>query len=812
MLGHLRVLDLCDERGQLCGQMLADLGAEVILIEPPAGTHTRQLSPFKEDTRGENRSLTHWTLNRGKKSVVLDLTAGEGKAHFERLVADSDFVIESFEPGYLASLGLGYDDLARINPRIIVVSITPFGQTGPKAKDAASDLTVLASSGVLFITGDDDRPPVRVVIPQAFLHASAEGAAGALIAHYGRERDGLGQHIDVSAQAATLMATQSLALAHGWGEQQVMRASGGLKLGPLYLRLVNPCKDGFVSVTFLFGSAIGPFTRRLMEVMCEQGYVDEATRDKDWIGYTNLILSGQEPVSELYRCIEAVTEFTKGHTKQELFELALQRGLLIVPVSTTEDVVHSPQLEAREYWTPVEHPDLGKSFLYPGPFAKFSATPIRYTTPAPALGAHTVEVLGQRERPKPPVPPAPTTRAMPLAGIKVLDFMWVMAGPMGSRYLTDYGATHVRVDSPSRLDTAHTIQPFKDGVPGPGRSGLFANVNAGKLGISINMANPKGRELAKRLAAWADVVLDSYSPKAMRNWGLHYDELRKINPTVIQLSSCLNGQYGPTSTLAGFGTMGAQLAGFGELAGWPDRPPAGPFGAYTDYVAPKFIAAAIMAALEHRRRTGEGQFIDLAQGEASLHFLTPAFLDYTVNGRVMTRAGNDSPEYAPHGVYPVQGNDRWVAIVAETEAQWQALARAAGHPEWLTDGRFATMEARLANRRPLDDLIAAWTAPQPVEAIEEALRAARVPVHRVADNADLFADPQLQHRGHFVTVEHPDLGPVPIESSRMRFSATPSVVTRPGPTFGQDNEHVLRDLLGLSDDEIVEYIAEGALE
>jgi benzylsuccinate CoA-transferase BbsF subunit len=297
----------------------------------------------------------------------------------------------------------------------------------------------------------------------------------------------------------------------------------------------------------------------------------------------------------------------------------------------------------------------------------------------------------------------------------------------------------------------------------------------------------------------------------MRAWGLTYEELRKVNPRVIMMSTNLNGQTGPHASLAGFGTMGAAAGGFAELHGWPDRMPAGA-GAYTDYVAPKFIASSMLAALDHRRRTGEGQYIDLSQTEASVHFITPVMLDYTVNGRVQTRMGNASGDFAPSGVYPVAGTDRWVAISALTEAQWHALCEAAGHPEWRADPRFSTSVARLQNRDALDELIAGWTAGMEGDAVEETLQRATVPVHRVNTSADCFADAQLRFREHLVTVEHPELGPVPVESSRMRFSRTPARVTRPGPAFGQDNERVLREILGLSEDEVIELTVAGALE
>ena len=314
-----------------------------------------------------------------------------------------------------------------------------------------------------------------------------------------------------------------------------------------------------------------------------------------------------------------------------------------------------------------------------------------------------------------------------------------------------------------------------------------------------------------RLVKWADVVVESFSPKAMRAWGFTYEALREVNPGLIMMSTNLNGQTGPHANLAGFGTMGAAAAGFAELHGWPDRMPAGA-AAYTDYVAPKFIAAALLAALDHRRRTGEGQYIDLSQAEASVHFLGPALLDYTVNGRVQTRMGNASPDFAPHGVYPVAGDDRWVAIATTTEEQWRSLCAVMGYPEWADDPRFATPATRLANREALDAAIADWTAGRSTEMVEETLIRAGVPAHRLNTSADCFADPQLLFRGHFATLEHPELGPVPVESSRMRFSRTPAQVAWPGSAFGQHNERVLRDILGMSDEEVIELVASGALE
>lgn len=482
------------------------------------------------------------------------------------------------------------------------------------------------------------------------------------------------------------------------------------------------------------------------------------------------------------------------------------------PVNSVASVVESEQLVARKFWTEMEHPEIGASIVYPGPFARHQRTPITYRRRPPLLGEHNDEVRPTPAKAVSAVAAPAGRRSLPLDGVKVADFMWVIAGPWSTRYLADYGATVVDIESTVRVDTLRTLAPFKDGQPGAERSGAWATVNAGKLGLQLNLATPQGRDVALRLANWADVVTESFAPGAAKRIGLDYETLSKTNPGVIMISSCLNGQDGPHARLAGFGTMGAQLAGFGYLAGWPDRPPAGPMGAYTDYVAPKFTVVAILAALDHRRRTGEGQYIDFSQGEASAQFLATAILDYTANGHIWERMGNASPRYSPHGVYPAAGEDRWVAIVAVDDALWEALCAAVGQDAWRTDARFGTLAARLANRAELDAAISAWTAPRSVDEIEQTLQAARVPVHRVSCSAELLAERQLVERGHFVEAAHPEFGAVTVENSRMVFSETPACVTSAGPMFGQHNEQVLRDLLGYSDEEILEFVMNGVLE
>lgn len=812
MLDSYRVLDLTDGGALIGGQMLGDLGADVIVVEPPGGAAARRIGPYYRGDQDPERSLYWWALNRNKRGITLDIESPEGQQQLKELVKSADFLLESFGPGYMDRLGLGYAELAELNPALIMASISAFGGEGPKAHWANSDITAFASSGVMNITGDEDRPPVAISVPQAFMHAGAEAASGALIAHHGRLRDGLGQHIDVSAQTATMMATQGTALSYGWGEMPASRIGGGINFGGIPVRFVHPAADGYVSVVFLFGSALGPFTRRLMEVMHEEGFVDDATRDKDWLNYTTLILSGEEPVDEVIRCTEAIAAFTRSHTKDELFKIAMERDILLVPVANMEDVAKSEQLAARHFWRQLEHPEIGETVTYPGHAVKTDKPLIEYRRRAPLIGEHNNEVFAEQRAPAAYPPPTTGARDLPLKGVKVLDFAWVVATPWGSRYFADYGATVIKVENTAHVDMLRTTGPFKDHEPGPERSAAFATVNAGKLGLTLNLASAEGRELAKRLAAWADVVTESFAPGMMKRFGLDYESLKEVNPDLIMISSCLNGQTGPHAGLAGIGTMGMQLAGFGDLAGWPDRPPAGPAGAYTDYIAPKVICTAVLAALAERNRTGEGLYIDFSQAEGSQQFLAPALLDYFVNGHVLERRGNSSPDHAPHGVYPVAGEDRWVAIAAITDSQWQGLCRAMGRDDWAENGALAGVDGRLARATELDEGIAAWTASRDADAVEQALQAEGVPVHRVSKSEDLWSDPQIEARGHFVEVEHPEYGQVRVENSRMIFSGTPANVTRPGPTFGQDNEHILKDLLGCSDEEFIEYLAAGALE
>ncbi len=815
LLKPYRVLDLTSQNGMLCAQILGDLGADVIQIETPGGAAGRSRGPFFENQIDPELSLNWWGYARGKRSIELDIDAD--RDIFLDLVSRADFLIESEPVGSLKARGLAYDTLSEHNPALIHISMTPFGSSGPKADWAATDLTLVASAGPLAIAGDDDRPPVRVSVPQAWHHAAAEAAVGALMALTERACTGRGQHVEVSAQQALTAATQGYVLATAVNDEMATRTAGGIKIGDLTIRLTFPAKDGQVSITLLFGATIGPPTRRLMEYVCEQGFCDEATRDKDWLEYGLLLTDGREPMSEWERVKECVAACTASKSKNELLQAALERRLLLAPMTTLADVVGSEQFAFREYFRSPEGEGPSAALLYPGAFAKFSETPLQVGQRPPRVGEHTAEILAELESVAPVSQRVSASQAgegndgLPLKDLKVLDLMWALAGPGATRMLADFGATVIRVESTSRLDVCRTIRPFMDGDESSEKSAIFHSTNAGKRMMTVDLTKPEGREVILDLVRWADVVAESFSPKAMKAFGLDYETLRQVNPKIIMLSTCLMGQTGPLAMFAGYGNLAAAITGFYEITGWQDREPAGPFGAYTDYIAPRYNAVAVLAALDHRRRTGQGQYIDLAQSEAALHFLTPAILDFVANKNIQSRIGNQDPYIAPHGVYATTGDDNYIALACETQEQWQAFCGAVS-TLGADDPRFKNLDTRLANQDELDALISAYTANQDAAELESALQSANVPASVVQNSPELFVDPQLNHLGHFIKLPHPDGGETTIEASRMHLSGVRTFVDSSAPTFGRDMAHVLNDLLGYDDEKFGQLLIAGALE
>ena len=807
MLQHYRVLDLCEGISQFAGYLLASLGAEVIAVEPPGGVQSRHAGPFVDDEPDPERSLAHWAYNQGKQSVTAELTTAEGRQRLLDLVRGADALVEDAPVGHMASLGLSYDELAAVNPAIVHVSVTPFGSTGPRSTWAGSDLTAVAGSGFLHASGDKDRAPVRVSgAPQSFLQAAGDAAAATLIALREAQRSGRGQHVDISAMES-MTHGQPQNLSPRVNANAVERLAGGLSLGGIDIPMLFPCADGNTICVALMGAAFAPFTQRLVEWEAQEGFADEELQAVDWETVAAEVLGGQRSPEIIAKSFATHARFLATKTTEELWAAAFDRNLLITPSALVSDLLTNPHFADRGFWRDIEF-DAGRTARFCGPLVHFSHDAPERVPVVPQLGAGNDTVDTNRQ------PHAAATAAaassasdgsdLPLAGLKVVEFSWVIATPSAVRILADYGATVVKVETESRPDTMRTVNPFVDEDPHPDNSVGYGVYNAGKRSLSLDLSNPESRPVVEDLIRWADITTESWAPGAAARMGFGYDDFSAINPQIIMLSSSLLGQSGPYSSLAGYGFMAAAIAGFYEITGWPDRGPAGPYGPYTDFLAPRVIVASLMAALERRDRTGTGCYIDISQTEAALHYLAPAILDASINGRDPQRCGNEDPHMSPHGVYPTEGEDQWVAVAC-TDDRWALLADVIG---LAGDGAAGwDQAARRERAAEIEDAISAWTSGRSNAEAAEALQASGIDAYPVNNAQGCCDDAQLNAREHHINVPQGHRGTMWTQNCRTRMSRTPPVVWRGGPCLGEDNFEVLTEFLGYDADRVAELAA-----
>ncbi len=802
-LHGLRVLDLTDESGHLAGRILADLGAEVLKVEPPGGDPARRRGPFWGGEPHPDCGVQWLARNIGKRSTVIDLQRPSGVARLRDLAREADVLIESFPPGTLDRLGIGYPALHGLNPRLVVCSITPYGQTGPRAALRASDLTTLAASGNLFMTGDPDRAPVRCSLPVTHFHAGAEAAAGILMALWHRDHTGSGQHIDVSLQELMLMPSMSQP-AQAWvGGFRGQRSGSFNRVGQTTQQEIWPCKDGFVSFALRGGPARIPGLIAMVQYIDEHGLATPALKERDWTKYNHNVLTQ----AEVDAIAAPFAAFFRTKTMQELYDGACERRFMLAPANTEREVLASRQLKARDFFTEIEPPDnRGERLRLPARFANCPLSRVRAVIPTLDQAAGDFDGSG-----------FPAARrslrqangAGMYSGLRIVEFGTGAAAPLATRYFADQGATVVKVESRQRPDFLRTLRD--DGSGKLDASLFFACVNPNKLSVGLNMKDPRGVDLARRLIGWADVVVENFAPGVMQKWGLDYAHLKDLYPELIMLSTCLWGQTGPERAYPGFGGQGAALAGFNYLTGWPDREPLGPFGTITDSLSPRFAAAAIAAALLYRARTGRGTYIDVSQVETGVYVLTEWLLGYAATGRSFGRIGNRSPHMVPHGVFPVAGDDRWIALAIHHDEEWARLRAVMGHPAWAEGSELATLEGRLRHVDAIEAKLAEWTRGQDGEALVTDLQRVGLDAAVVEDMQDLLRDPQLAHRGHFRQLTHPVLGPYVVEAGGMRFSDSPVVFARPAPCLAADSEYVYRELLGVSRREYEELAAAGVL-
>ena len=779
MLRPYRVVDLCDERGWFASHLLAQLGADVVLAEPPGGWP---------------RGTTHDAYNRGKRSVVVS-----GPDDIAALAATADVVF--YDDGRTVDA----DALRAANDQLVTVHLTPWGETGPKAGWRATDLTLFASSGQLAVTGDSDRPPVRISVPQAWLHGASQAAVAALVALEHRLRIGRGQHVDLSVQQSVCETALSAILYAPAGLAEVEREAGGVRFGPLLIRTIYPCRDGHAVITIAFGPMIGPMFQRFLAWVHEEGFCDRATVDKDWVDFALRLQSGEESIDEIERVMAFIGRFVATKTKAEIQERGLRDRLLVCPVNDLDDVLHSPQLEDRAFWD-----DVGDRRL-PGRFVVASETPLRPLGPAPDVDADRA-TLDWSSAGTAPASTRPRTASVdpeasgtggtepPLSGLKVADLAWVAAAPLATKILAHWGATVVRVETEQRPCLLRGALGHRDDIPEPDNAIAWHSTNANKMTISLDLSRPEGRDVVRDLARWADFVVESFTPGTMGRWGLGFDDLREVNPELIMLSSCVMGQTGPFADFAGFGNMAASVAGFFDITGWADRGPAGPYLAYTDYCSPRFTVCALLAALDHRRRTGQGQHLDFSQMEAAVHLLAPALLERQDTGHKRTRRGNADDVMAPHGVFPTVGDDEWIAITVEDDAQWRSLAIEMRRHD-LAD---LTASERLARAGELEEIVAGWTVGQVGAGLTHRLQAHGIAAHAVQNSGACFDDPQLIHRRHFEWVPHATARWTVVDAVPYTLSEAPSGFAWAGPTYGEHTMEVLGELLGYDGDRIAE--------
>jgi len=792
LLLGVRVADLAGEPAAMTGRILADLGAEVVRVEPSGGDPLRDVVPLGPD--GTSLRFAAW--NAGKTCVTVD---GADDPRLDAVLAGADVVLCT--PGWPGALA---PDPGR-SPGAVWVLVTPFGTDGPRAGWHAADLGVMASSGNMFCTGDPDRAPVRCTEPTGWAHVGPEAAMAALTA----VASGRPQVVDVSAQEAVMIASMGHA---GRFPRTGMRGKrSGASVG--ITREIWPCRDGFVSFGLRGGKARVANMQTITRLVDGDGLATPALTGRDWTTYDHNRVSRDE----LDAIAAPVAAYFERHTMAELYEIAVETNLMLAPANSPRELVESRQLAARDF------------FCQLAPARHFPRTFVHVTSPGDVVAepgpdgparAGTVEALPWPARPARPARSGNSGRSGQAgtpatdgawAGTNLLEFGTGAAGPIAVRYFAEHGATVVRVESRSRPDFLRTYGMGPGNPCGLEGSDMFDALNVGKRSVTLNLKHPEGVALAKRLVHWADAVAENFAPRAMRGFGLHYEAMAVEKPDLVMVSSCLQGQTGPHKDYPGFGGQGSALGGYNLLTGWPDREPVGPYGTITDSLAPRFVATALAAGLLYRRRTGRGVHLDVSQVEAAVYSLSPWVADFDVNGHTGIRQGNRSERFVPHGAFRCAGDDRWVAVACWDDDDWRRLADLIGL-DGATAGRLATLEARRGAVDEVERLVETWTSTRPAAEVAEALQAAGIESVPVADLGDASADPQLAHRGHFVTLTHPCMGPCGYERNGFRLSDAPAGYERTSPTLGEHNEMVLGEILGLDQAERMRLADSGVLE
>jgi crotonobetainyl-CoA:carnitine CoA-transferase CaiB-like acyl-CoA transferase len=802
-----------------CGRLLAGLGADVIKVEPPEGDPARRHGPFPRDEPHPERSGLFLALNMGKRGVRLDLERADDRAALERLLDAADCLVENLPVESLERLGLAPEETQRRWPRLIHVSITTFGRRGPYAGLRGHALQASAAGAASITIGAPGRPPLPLPASQPDYQGGLNGAIGALLACFARELTGRGQHVDIAtADVVAFYGGITSTMYTAQGIPWVREGHRASRSGGYYPYTILPCKDGYLCMI----TRSGPPWKRFVAAMGNPAWAREPR-------YQDRARMGREYPDEVDALL---APWLQERTRDELLRIFRERGIPFSVVRDAGDVAACPQLRARDFFVEIQHPAAGR-LRYPGAPWRLGGTPWRVDRPAPLLGEHTPQFelsgVGQavasppRGEARVTCAPTANSKARPLDGVRVVDFGWVAVGPVLASVLAEFGAEVIKVESSRRLDYCRLIpSPVReeerpdeayasraaeiDTVP------LFHNYNRGKLGITVNLRHPGAVALLKRLVATADVVVENFSPRVLGEVGLDYEALRAVRPDLVMISCSAAGQDGPWNDLKTFAPALSSLAGLEALIGYAGERVLGAlaFG-YADPSNAHHGALAVLAALWHRRGTGEGQYIDMSQLEASVGLGVEPLMDWFMNGRAWGPQGCAHLSMAPHGHYPCRGEDQWASIAVEDDGAWARLAEALGHPAWARAPRFATPAGRQAHAADLDARLSDWTRERTAWEVTETLQQAGVAAFPVYGLGEQARDPHFKARGLVARPEHPRLGAVPVFAHPIKLADTPGEVRAPAPMLGEHNQKVFRGLLGLSAEEIERLSAEGII-
>lgn len=834
-LEGLVVLDLSSGvAGPYATKLLADYGARVIKAEPRGGDPSRRSGPFPDHVENAEASGLFMHLNTNKQSIVLDPHTDDGAATVRRLARVVDVVIENLTPGEAEAAGWGWDTLHAINPRLVMCSITPYGQTGPYRLYRGSELTMQAIGGPLHATGAVDREPVKVAGHYASYHAGATAAFAILLALKRIESDeGAGDWIDISIYRCqvgcrdrrTIQLVSAEYSGFAPGRAQPTRRQVGFGM--------YPCADGFVNIV-----GAGNRMPRLMR----------------WIGREDLLededyLKGPRPGSGFgARIDEAVEAHLAGLNKVDAVASAQAAGLLAGAVMTVADVLEDPQLASRDWWHEITHWH-GKPLPYPGfPFRMSESHPPRPKR-SPRLGEHSRVVLDLTppdplEDQRHVLPEGPSSSLhLPLEGIRVAAVTVVWAGPHVTQLLGEWGADVINVEPVNRIQpytrgvdnvqpretmlrgAAIGIQPqYPDAEPGEdpwNRNSSFNSHARNKRSMTCDIMSPEGREAFLKLIEQCDVLVENNVPTTIDKAGIGWDELHKVNPRLIMLRMPAFGLEGPYSSYRAFGLHVEAMVGHTHLRGYPDRGPEGIGETLaSDGLSGVQGAVAVLMALRHRERTGNGQMIEMPLNEGFIPTLAEYLFQYAMNGDNPPPQANSHARRAPYGVYPCRGDDQWIAIDVGSDAEFVTLcdALAAGPGEASVqselahapiDTRFSHAQARKANSVALDALIARETMIWHKEDLFHKLQQAGICAAPLNDPFDALSDRHLRQVGFFEQMTMDGVGTHRYPGLTFTMSRTPNRLRTPPPKLGEHNHEVYCDLLGYSESELADLVSKG---